>query len=50
MTAALRRRLWILAYGLEDHRHHHADLGHLWTEAACCVGLGLMRLLPAGWK
>lgn len=37
MIAALRRRLY-------------ADLGHVWAEAACSIGLGLMRLLPKGWR
>lgn len=50
MIADLRRRLWLMAYDLEDRRQRHADLGHVWAEAAYCIGLGLMRLLPAGWR
>lgn len=41
MIAALHRRLWWLAYSVEERREVHADRGHLWAEAACCVALGL---------
>lgn len=50
MTTAIGLRLWRISYEMERQRRNHADLGHIWTEAAYCVGLGLMRLLPRAWR
>lgn len=50
MTATLPRHLWLIGYDLEHRRRHHSDLGHVWAEAACCIGLGMMRLLPTEWR
>lgn len=44
---AVGRRLWLLAYGIEERRQAHAASRRFWREAACCVGLALLRLVGA---
>ncbi len=41
------RRLWLMAYSLEERRQLHAGCRHHWREAACCIGLAILRLLGA---
>ena len=39
------RWLWRLSYSLEERRQSHAGCRNHWREAACCVGLALLRLV-----
>lgn len=41
------RRLWLLAYAFEEHRHLHAGCRHHWREAGCCIALAVLRLVGA---
>ena len=37
--------IWTWAYSLEDRRQAHASARHLWSQAACCIALALVRKL-----
>lgn len=45
ILGGLSRRIWVAAYTRESSRQRHAELGHLWSEAACCLGLIVLRIL-----
>lgn len=36
--------LWILTYRLEEARQSYASTRNLWRQAACCVGLAVLRI------
>lgn len=38
----ISRRIWLWQYALEEKRHRHAALRHLWRQALCCIGLALL--------
>ena len=40
--------LWNLAYTLEERRQTHASSRRLWKQAACCIGLALLRIVGGG--
>jgi len=44
MLAALKRRIWLIGYSLEETRQLHAASGHFWKQAGVCITLALMRL------
>lgn len=35
--------VWLWAYRLEEARQLHASSRNLWRQAACCVGLAVLR-------
>lgn len=37
--------LWRVAYCLELARQDHADAGHLWRQAGCCIALSFFRMI-----
>lgn len=37
--------LWRWTYELEEARQSHAASRNLWRQAACCIGLALLRIL-----
>jgi hypothetical protein len=37
--------LWRTAYSLEIARQDHADAGHLWRQAGCCIALSFFRMI-----
>jgi hypothetical protein len=43
MTAAIRQRIWLIGYELEEARQLHAVRGHFWKEAGLCIALALLR-------
>jgi len=40
--------IWNFAYELEERRQSHAAARRLWRQAACCIGLALLRPVK-GW-
>lgn len=42
--AAIKRRLWLMGYDLEETRQLHAASGHFWKQAGACITLALLRL------
>lgn len=40
---AMRRRVWMLRFELEDARHAHGAASNYWRSAGCCVVLALLR-------
>jgi hypothetical protein len=42
--AAIRRRIWLIGYDLEENRQLHAASGHFWKQAGVCITLALLRL------
>lgn len=43
MLSAIKRRIWLMAYELEEARQIHAASGHFWKEAGVCIVLALLR-------
>ena len=43
--AKFRVWVWLTAYRTEEARQCAADRGHLWTQAAACIVLALLRKL-----
>ncbi len=43
MLSALKRRIWLLGYELEEARQLHAARGHFWKEAGACIALAFLR-------
>lgn len=43
LARKFRMRLFVAAYSIEEARQRAADAGHLWTEAAACIALALLR-------
>ena len=42
--AAIKRRIWLIGYELEEIRQIHAASGHFWKEAGACIALAFLRL------
>ena len=40
---AIKRRIWLIGYGLEETRQLHAASGHFWKQAGVCITLALLR-------
>lgn len=45
IVTRVRMRLFVAAYSIEEARQRAADRGHLWTQAAACIALALLRKL-----
>lgn len=43
MLSAIKRRIWLMGYDLEETRQLHAASGHFWKEAGACIALALLR-------
>lgn len=41
--AAIKRRMWLVGYELEESRQIYSAGGFLWKEAVTCVVLALLR-------
>lgn len=41
----LSMAMWRAAYCLELARQSHADAGHLWRQAGCCIALSFFRMI-----
>lgn len=37
--------IWRFAYAMEGVRQGHADAGHLWRQAGCCIALSFFRMI-----
>lgn len=48
VQAKLTRSVWRSTYSLELARQDHADAGHLWSQAWCCIGLSFVRMIGGG--
>ncbi len=44
MLSAIKRRIWLIGYELEEARQLHAVRGHFWKEAGVCIALAFLRL------
>ena len=44
MLAAIKRRIWLIGYDLEETRQLHAASGHFWKQAGVCIALALLRM------
>lgn len=44
MPPAIKRRIWLLGYELEEARQLHAASGHFWKQAGACIALAFLRL------
>jgi hypothetical protein len=44
MLSAIKRRIWLMVYDLEEARQIHAASGYFWKEAGVCITLALLRL------
>jgi len=44
MLSAIKRRIWLIGYELEEARQLHAVRGHFWKEAGLCIALAFLRL------
>lgn len=44
MLSAIKRRMWLMGYELEEGRQLHAASGHFWKQAGVCITLALLRL------
>ena len=42
--SAIKRRIWLMVYELEEARQLHAASGHFWQEAGVCITLALLRM------
>lgn len=45
---AVRRRVWIARFNLEDARQAHGAAGNYWRSAGCCIVLALLRARGSG--
>lgn len=45
IQARVSRTVWRAAYCLELARQDHADAGHLWRQAGCCIALSFFRMI-----
>jgi hypothetical protein len=43
MLSAIKRRIWLMGYALEEARQLHAARGHFWKEAGLCIALAFLR-------
>lgn len=43
LREAIKRRIWLIGYDLEETRQTHAASGHFWKEAVVCIALALLR-------
>ena len=43
MLAAIKRRIWLIGYELEEARQLHASSGHFWKQAGICIALAFLR-------
>lgn len=43
LHGAIKRRIWLMGYELEEARQLHAARGHFWKEAGACITLALLR-------
>ena len=43
LREAIKRRIWLIGYGLEETRQLHAASGHFWKQAGVCITLVLLR-------
>ena len=44
MLSAIKRRIWLIGYELEEARQLQAVRGHFWKEAGLCIALAFLRL------
>ena len=44
LREAIKRRIWLIGYGLEETRQIHAASGHFWKQAGVCITLALLRM------
>lgn len=44
MIAAIKRRIWLIGYDLEETRQLHLASGHFWKQAGVCITLAFLRL------
>lgn len=44
MLSAIKRRIWLIGYEIEEARQLHAARGHFWKEAGLCIALAFLRL------
>ncbi len=44
MLSAIKRRIWLIGYDLEEARQLHAARGHFWKQAGACIALALLRI------
>ena len=42
--AAIKRRIWLIGYDLEETSQLHAASGHFWKQAGACIVLAFLRL------
>lgn len=45
IQARVSRAIWRAAYCTELARQDHADAGHLWRQAWCCIALSFFRMI-----
>ncbi len=43
--ARVLRAIWRSGYSIELARQDHADTGHLWRQAGCCIVLSFIRMI-----
>lgn len=43
MLSAIKRRIWLIGYELEEARQFHAANGNFWNEAVVCIALAFLR-------
>lgn len=44
LSEAIKRRIWLIGYELEEARQLHASRGHFWKQAGVCITLALLRM------
>lgn len=44
LSEAIKRRVWLIGYDLEETRQLHAASRHFWKEAGVCITLALLRM------
>lgn len=44
ILSAIKQRIWLIGYELEEARQLHAARGHFWKEAGLCIALAFLRL------
>lgn len=48
MLSAIKRRVWLIGYDLDEARQFHEANGRHFGRLACCIGLAALRLLTGG--
>ena len=43
LAEAIKRRIWLMGYELEEARQLHASRGHFWKQAGVCIALAFLR-------